>query len=83
MSDYIDKQKTLNVIFDITKHVIKSLPPADVVEVVRCYECVWWDSCPVSTLTPAYRACKRVERMGTGANDFCSFGERKIIAAKE
>lgn len=30
MADYIDKQKTLNVIFEIAENVIKSLPSADV-----------------------------------------------------
>ena len=77
MADYIDKQKTLNVIFDIAENVIKSLPSADVIEVVRCYECVWWDNCPSSTITPTFRRCKRVGQMGTEANDYCSYGERK------
>lgn len=39
MADYIDKQKTLNVIFEIAENVINSLPSSDVVEVVRCKEC--------------------------------------------
>ena len=30
MADYIDKQKTLNVIFEIAENVIRSLPSADV-----------------------------------------------------
>lgn len=30
MADYIDKQKTLNVIFEIAENVINSLPSADV-----------------------------------------------------
>lgn len=30
MAEYIDKQKTLNVIFEIAENVIKSLPSADV-----------------------------------------------------
>ncbi len=30
MADYIDKQKTMNVIFEIAENVINSLPSADV-----------------------------------------------------
>ena len=38
MADYIDKQKTLNVIFEIAENVINSLPSADVQPVRHG----WW-----------------------------------------
>ena len=63
--------------YDIDRLAIETVPSADVVEVVRCYECVWWDTCPSSTIAPTFHRCKRVGRMGTEANDFCSYGERK------
>lgn len=44
---------------------------------LRCKDCIWWDNSPLSTMTPMHRACKRVGRMGTQAEDFCSFGERR------
>ncbi len=63
--------------FSEAADMIEDLPSADVVEVVRCWNCVWWDDCPSSTIAPTFHRCKRVERMVTEANDFCSYGERK------
>lgn len=56
---------------------IKAMPSADAIEVVRCWNCVWWDNCPSSTITPNFHKCKRVGRMSMPSDGFCSFGERK------
>lgn len=71
MADYIDKQKTLNVIFEIAENVINSLPSADAVEVVRCRDCKYYDLAK----NGVNGICNR--QYGTfDAYDFCSYGEK-------
>ena len=43
-------------------------PPADVVEVIRCKDCRYWD--------PYYNYCEEYATE-KGEGDFCSFGKRK------
>lgn len=60
--------------FDVKFDVLEA-PAADVVEVVRCLKCVYWDGMgyegrcesPVNGLIREY----------TSYDDFCSYGERK------
>ncbi|MBR5874831.1 MAG: hypothetical protein IKY90_08895 [Oscillospiraceae bacterium] len=56
--------------------IIDAMPSADVVQVVRCKYCRYWDECrigeglcehPVNGITRDY----------TLGDDFCSYGERK------
>lgn len=57
-------------------NALADVPAADVVEVVRCGECMFWDAPP---------SCEGLARCRTGesgvrfrnASDFCSRGERK------
>lgn len=74
MADYIDKQKTMTVIFEIAENVIKSLPSADVVEVVRCKDCIYWqdnnDGYP-------HEECRWGHDETPNEDDYCSYGERK------
>lgn len=58
------------------KNLIEQMPAADVVQVVRCEHCRYWDECrigegfcehPVNGITRDY----------TTANDYCSYGERR------
>ena len=52
---------------------IEYLPEADVVEVVRCKDCEYWENGkyykPYCDLSPMM--------INTKANDFCSYGKRK------
>lgn len=49
----------------------------DVVEVVRCKDCRFWNEFPTASSTPYIHECGcRYPRRGTSANDFCSWGER-------
>lgn len=56
---------------------VRNLPATDVVEVVRCGECMFWDAPP---------SCEGLARCQTGesgvrfrkAYDFCSRGRKKI-----
>lgn len=83
MDDYIKREDAQRItaewlsgyINDDERNVIEhididlgELPPADVVEVVRCKDCKYWKE-----LLPV---CERIHRAGWGVNDFCSFGER-------
>ncbi len=61
------------------KHMIDTIPLADVVEVVRCKDCTNWTSC---------QTCEEftTERLPTGGRKtfitapdfFCGYGQRKV-----
>lgn len=56
---------------------LKAVPTADVVEVVRCKDCRWFDlTDPCGTLTPNAHRCKRVTRLWMEDDAFCAYGER-------
>ena len=46
---------------------IDAIPSADVVEVVRCKDCKWWDG----------NDCKARDIDVVDVDDFCSYGERR------
>ena len=50
------------------------IPPADVVEVVRCKDCKWW-SLP-ENITADFYICKKFDGVRYG-EDYCSRGERR------
>ena len=53
-------------------------PAADVVPVVRCKDCRWFDlTDPCGTLTPNAHRCKRVTRLWMEDDTFCAYGERR------
>lgn len=81
--EYIEREEALDALYeneyqtlcplDEVSGVINAIPAADVVEVVRCKDCV--HSCFI-------RSCSKYEcRKGFAAlkfsNDFCSYGERR------
>lgn len=67
------------------RKLMEDAPAADVVEVVRCRECRYWDTLKnpkhkgVGICSPPNPSlggyCTR--RGATRANDYCSYGERK------
>ena len=62
------------LIKDDALHIIDSISAADVVKVVRCRECKYWqdnnDGYP-------HEECRWGRGETPDANDFCSYGERK------
>ena len=80
MSDYIKREDAYSACCYETpecymaRKEIKALPPADVVEVVRCKDCKCWTEWSNGT-----GSCSRfaLDWIGTDADDFCSMGERK------
>lgn len=80
MPEYISRDAALIVLdWDCASrdalNAIKAIPAADVVEVVRCYECIYWEHRPdrqydlCAYLIGAKRSCN--------PEDFCSRGKRK------
>ena len=56
--------------YKLFENILDQLPTADVVEVVRCKECRYWDNrfdVMVCNLTDGMK----------GASDYCSYGERR------
>lgn len=53
-----------NAVFASIIASLRKLPKADVVEVVRCKDCKYWDNCDCYSLGLSI------------ADDFCSYGER-------
>lgn len=54
------------------KLCLRDMPAADVVEVVRCKDCQYWEQA-----TPNSGNCNRALEITAYANDFCSYGERR------
>ena len=87
MSRYIDAEKVMAEINRIGGHnlcewetigvkaLIDRQPTADVVEVVRCKDCVYWGGVTYGFV------CRKFSGMDTkicmGADHYCSYGERR------
>ena len=78
MSDYIKREDAIQSIVehDVAKDegskewaiwLLENAKPADVVEVVRCKDCKWWDG----------NDCKARDIDVVDVDDFCSYGEKK------
>jgi hypothetical protein len=90
MPRYIDANKLLKKIFPIgmvddgrytinakaVKHAIDQTPTADVVEVVRCKDCVHY--CGFEHCTNGICDLDTISKRAVCTNDFCSYGERKV-----
>ena len=55
--------------------LLNTIPAADVVEVVRCRECVYWE--PASPARTSGNCNRSFAEIAAWATDFCSYGERK------
>ena len=85
MKEYIEKAVALEalsksgVTCNMRAHkIVASIQAADVVEVVRCWECKRWDADPDSYGKddgPKGKCMKFFE--DTYSDDFCSYGQRK------
>lgn len=65
--------------FNYAFRAISRVKTADVVKVVRCRDCEYWDpGSPMATVIPTPCRCRlRREDYGMTAEDFCSYGRRK------
>lgn len=57
---------------DTLEEIIDAMQTADVVEVVRCKDCVYWEQA-----TDNSGNCNRAFEITAYLNDFCSYGERR------
>lgn len=59
--------------------VLDDIPTADVVEVVRCKDCAYYDDgeCIYHSEPKEWRGAYERWTVGVNENDFCSCGERK------
>lgn len=85
---YIDANKLIDMAMHegaygyVDVHDIYNAPTADVVAVVRCRDCEYWDTgSPMATVIPPPCRCRlRREDYGMTAEDFCSYGRKKTDA---
>ena len=83
MSRYIDADELLRKLPDdlpykaSVKRVLMQAPTADVVEVVRCKDCQWWEPYTHgSTIGRCENPRNGLVNEYTDDNDYCSYGER-------
>lgn len=83
MAEYIEREVAIEMFeqaFDNNWEVsgtldrIRAIPAADVVQVVRCRDCIYWE--PASP-TRTSGNCNRSFDIPAWATDFCSYGKRK------
>ncbi len=89
MAEYIDREalgigKANRDVFEVPEYadgwnaaieIIENAPAADMVEVVRCKDCVYWEDGGYDGRCEAYQ--NGLIRDYTNYDDFCSYGERK------
>ena len=62
----------------VKSEIIEAQKAEDIVSVVRCRDCKWYDMTdPSGTVEPIGYRCKRVNRIWREPHDFCSRAERK------
>lgn len=94
MSEYIKREDALNGLAETmlyktngdneVAYMLRDIPSADVVEVVRCKDCKHWQAKPNEDeednenngFATWYDCDKTCHICGNG-NDYCSYGERK------
>ena len=81
MSRYIDADKLMNYANNMKDKTIDAndiarFPTADVVEVIRCKDCLHFDNETKWTVCTRWSA-DPYEQASVGKNDFCSHGERE------
>lgn len=63
---------------EYSAEIIDTFPTEDVVQVVRCKDCKWFNMSDIGgTIPPIVYRCKRFARTYREAEDYCSYGERK------
>lgn len=77
MDDYISRQAAIEALagWKISPIVLDPVPTADVVEVVRCKDCIWRDTIPRFNVFLS-NGCRWHESESPDDDDFCSYGER-------
>ena len=82
MSEYIEREALMRnlkhfapeQLTPLVKSLIQKQPAEDVVEVVRCKDCKYWQD---NNGGYPHEECKWSENETPDLDDFCSYGERK------
>ena len=82
MSEYIEREALMRnlkqfapeQLTPLIESLIQKQPAADVVEVVRCKDCKYWQD---NNGGYPHEECKWSENETPDLDDFCSYGERK------
>lgn len=77
MARYIDADATHKLCADMCELVVKlyTMPTADVVEVVRCKDCRYWQEYQEGHYPN--ELCPWDKNETTDEDDYCSYGERR------
>ena len=91
MSDYIKREDVYKILNEVPSDMgglifsedvairLDMLPPADVVEVVRCKDCKWCKQ--NNSHGYEWEECEKINMIGLSHDvvddDYCSYGERK------
>jgi hypothetical protein len=92
MTRYIDADKLCKGLKDMAKYqnsykqstilgvvsTIENTPTADVVEVVRCKDCIYKTVTKDGEYNPEDIVCEYHMSDGFDSDDYCSFGKRKV-----
>lgn len=84
LEDYyepIDPDQPMTLTLEQIAEVIENMPAADVVEVVRCRDCKWFNhytmECESDDVATDHEGGASFS-INFGPDDFCSYGQRKI-----
>lgn len=77
LRQWVEKESQRRIGINIAIDVVKAMPAADVVKVVRCKECKHWK--PTMPSKGIVGICEDMNHFGRfwKPDDFCSYGERK------
>ena len=75
--DRLDKAIGTDAYFQI-KSILTGMKAADVVEVVRCRECRWYNAGANDSESWSDCTLRYGKHFNVGPDDFCSYGQRKI-----
>ena len=73
-----DGEKNFNFGLELATEIAFNMQTADVVEVVRCKDCKWYDpTSPSGTMMPIAYECKRRYKAYNLPEFYCAYGERR------
>ena len=84
MTEYIERAKVLDVIKRTSGDYVAAwaeiahMPAANVVEVVRCRECQWYNAGANDSESWSDCTFRYGKHFNVSPDDFCSYGQRKI-----
>lgn len=76
----IEKDKAIEAVHrdanPFLEYAASQLRKLPTIEIVRCWECKWWELTPDNTKLPDWHRCRFYGTIHTRVDEFCSRGER-------